>query len=61
MREIVKQGFYIIFKIDQKNAFLLFSKEIFESFLKTFPNNSSVVRGTPPLYHLVLSAVLFRG
>ena len=39
MRVNLTQGFEIILKIDQNNAFLLFSKDLFEGFLKNFPNN----------------------
>ena len=37
-RENLTQGLEIILKIDQLMNFLLFSKEIFENFLKNFPN-----------------------
>ena len=39
MRENLTQGFEIILKIDQNNAFICFFKKIFENFLKNFQHN----------------------
>ena len=36
-RENLTQGFEITLKIGRNNSFFLFSNEIFENFLKTFP------------------------
>ena len=38
-RENLTQGFEFLLKLDQNNAFLLFSKESFENLLKKFQNN----------------------
>ena len=43
-RENLTRGFEFFLKIDENNAFLLFSKEIFENFLKNVPNNCFFVK-----------------